>query len=399
MAHRVLLADDSLTIQKVVELTFAGSEWELRVAGSGDRAASLLAEFEPDAVLADAVMPGLSGYELCEAVKRLPYGGFIPVVILSGTFEPFDRARADRAGADAVITKPFDSHALLALVRDLVVNAKESRTAAPPPPSPPPLPPEPEPIPEPEARAAESERVVPGFDVTPQVQALEPSGPEPDADEARTRVIQVIPFPDEPRSPEALSATAAIPVFAPDFSGAAPPDAEPPAEKAADLPAEPFREAELPLIPAEAAPSHGWEVDLGGLEDEVPRRDVEADIAQYERSERAAGERPLFTLSADEPGGRATSVELPARGEPLPEPPSIELETLAARASLTDLTRIVGAAPPGGRPLSDDDVERVARRVVEILGERVVRKVAWDVVPEMAERLVRERLRELERAD
>ncbi len=134
MGHRILLADDSLTIQKVVELTFARSDWELRTVGSGDKAAALLAEFAPDVVLADAVMPGLTGYELCEAVKRLPDGPYIPVVMLTGTFEPFDRARSDRAGADAVVTKPFDSHALLDLVREITVRAKEAKAVAPPPP-------------------------------------------------------------------------------------------------------------------------------------------------------------------------------------------------------------------------------------------------------------------------
>src|SRR5512147_1703290 len=147
MGYRILLADDSLTIQKVVELVFSGSDWELRVAGSGDKAAALLPEFSPDVVLADAVMPGLSGYDVCEAVKELPDGPYIPVVMLTGTFEPFDRSRADRAGADAVVTKPFDSHALLELVSNLAARAQGARAAAPPPPPPPP--PEPEPIPEP----------------------------------------------------------------------------------------------------------------------------------------------------------------------------------------------------------------------------------------------------------
>ena len=83
-----------------------------------------------------------------------------------------------------------------------------------------------------------------------------------------------------------------------------------------------------------------------------------------------------------------------------------ELEALAAEASLTDLKNLIpgsspSAASPGvpAGPLSDDDVDRIARRVLELGGERVVRKVAWDVVPELAERLVKERLEELERAD
>ena len=70
MGHRILLADDSLTIQKVVELTFSETDYELMAVGSGDRAVEALEEFRPVIVLADVVMPGLTGYEVCEAVKN-----------------------------------------------------------------------------------------------------------------------------------------------------------------------------------------------------------------------------------------------------------------------------------------------------------------------------------------
>lgn len=368
MGYRILLADDSLTIQKVVELVFAGSDWDLRVVGSGDKAAALLPDFSPDVVLADAVMPGLSGYELCEAVKRLPDGPYIPVVMLTGTFEPFDRSRADAAGADAVVTKPFDSHALMALVKDVTERAKEAKAAAPPPPPP---------VPEPEPPPSEV-----GEDTTP------------------TDVGRVAPaLLAEPQgAPDALYATSAIPIFGqgPD-EGAMPQAPEPVPEPyrapAPEIPPEPFREA----LSGYAASAQGYEVDLGGLEEDVSRRDVEADIAEFERSGRVSSSMP--TLSAATAGTEAGPVELPPYGGPLPEPSGSDLEALAARASLGDLTRLVGAGGVPDRPLADDEVERIARRVVEILGERVVRKVAWDVVPEMAERLVRERLRELERTD
>lgn len=142
MAHRILLADDSLTIQKVVELSFADSDFELMAVGSGDKAVAALEDFRPDLVLADVVMPGLSGYEVCEAVKARPGGATTPVVLLTGTFEPFDRARAERAGCDSIVTKPFDSHALVSLVGDLIEKAEKLRAellaAPPPPPSAPP---------------------------------------------------------------------------------------------------------------------------------------------------------------------------------------------------------------------------------------------------------------------
>ncbi|MHB1045036.1 MAG: response regulator [Thermoanaerobaculia bacterium] len=144
MSIKILLADDSLTIQKVVELTFSDAETRLMAVGSGDKAVQALDEFQPDIVLADVVMPGLSGYDVCEAVKQRPGGPFVPVVLLTGTFEPFDRARAERVGSDAIVTKPFDSHALQGLVRELVAKAgaaQEAAEAAPPPvPEPPPPP-------------------------------------------------------------------------------------------------------------------------------------------------------------------------------------------------------------------------------------------------------------------
>jgi CheY-like chemotaxis protein len=130
MAIKILLADDSLTIQKVVELTFSDAETRLMAVGSGDRAVQALDEFLPDIVLADVVMPGLTGYDVCDAVKQRPGGAFVPVVLLTGTFEPFDRARAERVGSDAIVTKPFDSHALQGLVRDLVGKARAAREDA-----------------------------------------------------------------------------------------------------------------------------------------------------------------------------------------------------------------------------------------------------------------------------
>ena len=389
MGYRILLADDSLTIQKVVELTFSRTDWELRTVGSGDKAAALLPDFAPDVVLADAVMPGLTGYELCEAVKRLPDGPYIPVVMLTGTFEPFDRSRADRAGADAVVTKPFDSHALLELVSNLAARAQGAKAAAPPPPPPPP--PEPEPIPEP-------------------VEAVAlPPPPIPTEEETSPMSVPELWRSDAPalaaeRPPDALYATTAIPIFTPEQLESMQPPREPeppPPPPAPELPPEPFADAGSPppAVEPATAPPPAYEVDLGGLEEEIPRRDIEADIAEFERSGRVSAAMPAFAPLPQGDAGGATSVELPPHGGPLPEPPASELEALAARTSLNDLTRMVGAAGGADRPLADDDVERIARRVVEILGERVVRKVAWDVVPEMAERLVRERLRELERSD
>ncbi|MFL6336419.1 MAG: response regulator [Pyrinomonadaceae bacterium] len=107
---KLLLADDSPTIQKVISLTFGDEGFEVVTVGDGAQALRALAqEPPPDVVLADAVMPGPDGYELCERIKRDERLKKIPVVLLVGTFEPFNEAEARRVGADTVLTKPFQS--------------------------------------------------------------------------------------------------------------------------------------------------------------------------------------------------------------------------------------------------------------------------------------------------
>ena len=90
MATRILLADDSITIQKVVNLTFADEGIEVVAVSNGDLAERRLAEVAPDLVLADIFMPGKNGYELCESIKENPQFRNVPVVLLVGAFEPFD---------------------------------------------------------------------------------------------------------------------------------------------------------------------------------------------------------------------------------------------------------------------------------------------------------------------
>ncbi|MBV8857657.1 MAG: response regulator [Acidobacteria bacterium] len=109
-SRKLLLADDSPTIQKVVSLTFGDEDFEVVAVGDGAQAWRALAqEPPPDVVLADVVMPGPDGYELCERIKRDERLKKIPVVLLVGTFEPFNEAEARRVGADTVLTKPFQS--------------------------------------------------------------------------------------------------------------------------------------------------------------------------------------------------------------------------------------------------------------------------------------------------
>ena len=159
-------------------------------------------------------MPGKTGYELCEEIKARPGGRYVPEVLLTGTFEPFDNPRAERAGADSCVTTPFDSQGLASLVRDLVKKAAEERDAAPPEPPPAPEPPPPPPPPEPppsiEERAESTDPTVSGavpFLTLPMVamQAAQPAPEEnlPEGDIYATSAIPVfreteIEMPFEP---------------------------------------------------------------------------------------------------------------------------------------------------------------------------------------------------------
>lgn len=120
MKHTILLADDSSTIQRLVERTFENTDFEVNWVSNGDAAVQTIPDLRPAAVLADIHMPGKNGYEVCEFVKQDPSLSSTPVVLLVGAFEVFDEAEASRVGADTRVTKPFEPKQLHQVVAELV---------------------------------------------------------------------------------------------------------------------------------------------------------------------------------------------------------------------------------------------------------------------------------------
>ncbi len=200
MAKTLLLADDSVTIQKVVGISFASEDVDLVTVDNGDDAVRRAKEIRPDAILADVVMPGMNGYEVCEAVKADPALSHVPVLLLTGTFEAFDEERAQRCGAAGHVAKPFEAQVLVERVRELF--ARSAAAAQPPaapaaagPPSPAEAltqnpaaaPPEPAPPPPPPAPAADEsfdlfdEQVAAPVATPPPPPAAPPPAPSPAA--------------------------------------------------------------------------------------------------------------------------------------------------------------------------------------------------------------------------
>src|ERR1700688_280007 len=99
MSIKILLADDSITIQKVIGIIFGADDYALTVVDNGRDALDKALEIVPDVLLIDAVMPGMSGYEVCEAVRTTPSLAAKPILLLTGSFEPFDENKAKSCGA------------------------------------------------------------------------------------------------------------------------------------------------------------------------------------------------------------------------------------------------------------------------------------------------------------
>jgi CheY-like chemotaxis protein len=121
VGYKILLADDSATVQKIITLTFSDEGVEVIAVNNGDEAIDRLRRLRPALVMADICIPGKDGYEICEFVKTHPETEGTPVILLVPAFEPFDEDRARRIGADHHLTKPFQSiRMLISVVKDLI---------------------------------------------------------------------------------------------------------------------------------------------------------------------------------------------------------------------------------------------------------------------------------------
>ena len=131
MPHTLLLADDSVTIQRVIELTFADEDVRVVAVSDGDQAIAILDQTPPDIVLADIGMPGRNGYQVAQHIKDTPSLTHIPVLLLTGAFEPVDEAKAAEVGCDGVLAKPFEPQLVIGRVKELLARPKQSRPAGP----------------------------------------------------------------------------------------------------------------------------------------------------------------------------------------------------------------------------------------------------------------------------
>lgn len=429
MRRRILLADDSVTIQKVIELTFLDEDYEVKAVSNGDEAIAALPQVNPDFVIADVHMPGANGYEVCRRAKE--YRPDIPVLLLVGTFEPFDEGQSRAAGADSFLKKPFDSQELLQRVEELLAAQSTE------------LPPAVSASPGADLLAMPSLSELPslGFEPSPVAEPAAPAGgwgsfqveptpvPSPDPFPAPTAFSLGEDRPFERRGESAFDESPFVLDDEPLTAGV------PAAEESSLLPAgEPLfdldataerRSEEPPPLPAPGfdsfQESHSWfpsastepsaaapppfePASAAARPSEEPPPLPTSGFDTFQESHTwfpAAPAEPAggFETTPEErlgiPQGAAPLVESRAETEARIEAPPPSVERSHEPASTAPAT--VAPAPVNGDGrLSDEDVDRIARRVVELMADRAIRDVAWEVIPDMAEMVIRDRLRELE---
>ena len=129
MALRVLLADESVTIKKVIQLALQDFAVEVKAVPVGLDVLEVSKSFQPDLVFADILLQKRSGYEVCADLKKDQATAAIPVVLMWSSFMELDQRQVDSCGADGRLEKPFEVEALRKLVLELVPRTRSQRLA------------------------------------------------------------------------------------------------------------------------------------------------------------------------------------------------------------------------------------------------------------------------------
>jgi CheY-like chemotaxis protein len=417
--RKLLVADDSPTYRKVIDLTFTDEGMEVTTVGDGHEAWESLAQSVPDVVLADVFMPGISGYELCELIKENERFGRIPVMLLVGSFEPFDEAEARRVGADDVVTKPFQSiRQLVSRVGSLLsgkspaeestaheystLGLEHSNAAAS-------AAPDDHTMPESNVAVFVEAPLMTETDSSHSTHADEPAGSVCAADiELQTADTMKLERIDDGSPAPAIKAIA--------YAQEDTVELEPAIKTESELTSATRAPKMSEQSTEQVTPAHGAAVfddallDLGDFDSATPRalaEDVILDLDFEEPVREPLGGPPGELAATAAQPSPESSVEVAAPAEVIAAGSSDE-EVPVTVVELQEWAIVTEALPvsvveedqSAGEPdlaLSPEAIDAIARRAVEHLSEKIIREIAWEVVPELSELLIKKKLEEQNR--
>ena len=120
MTKKILVADNSITIQKIVAMAFENEDAIVEGVSNGKDALDRMETFKPDIVLADVDMQDLTGFNLSKKIKNDPKFNATKILLLASDFEDFNTSLFNNSGADDHISKPFKSEDIIKKVADLI---------------------------------------------------------------------------------------------------------------------------------------------------------------------------------------------------------------------------------------------------------------------------------------
>lgn len=216
MTTKLLAVDDSKTLRKVLEITFAGKDFQTELAASAEEALQKLRTHRPAVAVVDTALSGSSGYDLCQQLKN-EFPALL-VVLLSSKHRPYDQARGGQVGADDYIDKPFDTQTLIDKVKALLGRGVAPARAA-----------APAPVPRPAATTAPRPTVSAAVPQRPAVSVSAAARPAPAPTMGARPVAPAPTFGSTAARPTAASAAPAVaaPAPAPVAAPTAPAAAQP----------------------------------------------------------------------------------------------------------------------------------------------------------------------------
>jgi CheY-like chemotaxis protein len=389
MPVKILLADKSITIQKVVEMLFSGKDYEVACVSDGDTALKEASRVVPDVVLVDVDLPRVDGYSFAGRLKQEPQLSQTPIILMMSRDDVYDSVKGKQEGIFDHIAKPFES-------QELIGKVKKALDAAPP-------------------RLAETAPVI--------SRQAGPTAPRPTAP-----VTPPIAKPRQAAPSDIFEIIKEAPTQADLKKATGPPseeesvyEVEPEVEEVEET----VQRASSPVLPVGAKAVEEMRAGLG-----LNEQRTEPEVVPFEAFDVSMENAPKADLPHEQkhfaPAGSAHEPPVPRqitddqvrnmvessvskavkeaidnRAAPTPMVlPESELRGMAEKIISKMAQDMFKDMPPPPLPKISDDtlrrgLEEAASKITRDIAREVIEKVAWEVIPQLAEQMIKAEIERL----